>query len=398
MALQWFGFAVGILIVLGTFISVTGTLIVPRATTPRVARTTGLMLGELLRTVARLRKGYEWRDRVLAWQGPLGLLLTLVTWIGLLFFGFALMLWPSSASFGLALAVSGSSLVTLGIVTAHPGGPTAITFIESGAGLIVVALEIAYLPAMYGAFNRREGLVTLLDSAAGQPSWGPEILARAELNDNIDVLGSFYARWEEWAADVAESHSTYPILIFLRSPQPMRSWVTGLLSVMDAAALQLSITPLSVPPSARRFLRMGKVAFDSIASTVRVPTPQIDGAGLERAEFDEAVELLEEAGWNLETSQDEAWETFSKWRGRYVVAAYSLADATFAPRALWSGSRTRLRNDEPPVPPKRDPVMVEELQRLKQDRRDLRHRVQHEHIAHHGWVHEVGHDEAAERA
>src|SRR4029077_8349435 len=138
----------------------------------------------------------------------------------------------------------------------------------------------------------------------------------AELNDNLDVLGSFYARWEEWAADVAESHSTYPILIFLRSPQPMRSWVTGLLSVMDAAALQLSITPLSVPPSARRFLRMGKVAFDSIASTVRVPTPQIDGAGITRPEFDEAVDLLEEAGWNLETSRDEAWETFAKWRGR----------------------------------------------------------------------------------
>jgi hypothetical protein len=219
----------------------------------------------------------------------------------------------------MALAVSGSSLVTLGTFTAHPGGPTAITFVESGAGLIVVALEIAYLPAMYGAFNRREALVTLLDSA-GQPSWGPEILARAELNDNLEVLGSFYARWEEWAADVAESHSTYPILIFLRSPQPMRSWVTGLLSVMDAAALQLSITPLRVPPSARRFLRMGKVALDSIASTVRVPTPQIDGAGIERAEFDKAIELLEEVGWNVETSRDDAWETFSKWRRRYVLS------------------------------------------------------------------------------
>jgi hypothetical protein len=142
---------------------------------------------------------------------------------------------------------------------------------------------------------------------------------------------------------------------------------------------------------------MGKVAFDQVASTVRVPTPQIDGAGLERAEFDEAVDLLEEVGWNLETSRDDAWGTFCTWRRRYVLAAYSLADATFAPRALWSGSRTRLRNNEPPVPPKRDPVMVEELQRLKQERRDLRHRVQHEHIAHHGLVHEAGHDEFAER-
>jgi hypothetical protein len=45
------------------------------------------------------------------------------------------------------------------------------------AGLITVTLQIAYLPALYAAFNRRENEIALLNSRAGSPSWGPELLA-----------------------------------------------------------------------------------------------------------------------------------------------------------------------------------------------------------------------------
>jgi hypothetical protein len=46
------------------------------------------------------------------------------------------------------------------------------------AGLITVTLQIAYLPHLYAAFNRRENEIALLNSRAGMPSWGPELLAR----------------------------------------------------------------------------------------------------------------------------------------------------------------------------------------------------------------------------
>jgi hypothetical protein len=46
------------------------------------------------------------------------------------------------------------------------------------AGLVTVTLQIAYLPALYAAFNRRENEIALLNSRAGSPSWGPELLAR----------------------------------------------------------------------------------------------------------------------------------------------------------------------------------------------------------------------------
>ena len=50
-----------------------------------------------------------------------------------------------------ALGIAGSSVFTLGIVTSHGAGPRAVEIIAAGIGLLVVALEIAYLP---GALQR----------------------------------------------------------------------------------------------------------------------------------------------------------------------------------------------------------------------------------------------------
>ena len=92
---------------------------------------------------------------------------------------------------------------------------------------MIVALQIAYLPALYSSFNRREGLVALLESRAGVPAWGPELLARHQLVGINDTLPELYAGWEVWAADVAESHTTYPVLLLFRSPEPWYSWLLG---------------------------------------------------------------------------------------------------------------------------------------------------------------------------
>ena len=88
---------------------------------------------------------------------------------------------------------------------------------------MIVTLQIASLPTLYAAFNRRETEVALLNARAGVPSWGPELLARTHYAlgsgmSTIDTLPELYARWERWAADVAESHATYLPLVRFRSP------------------------------------------------------------------------------------------------------------------------------------------------------------------------------------
>jgi hypothetical protein len=71
----------------------------------------------------------------------------------------------------------------------------------------VIALQIAYLPAIYSAYNRRETLVTMLESRAGVPAWGPELLVRHRLVAITDTLPELYDEWEQWSAEVNESHT-----------------------------------------------------------------------------------------------------------------------------------------------------------------------------------------------
>ncbi len=63
-------------------------------------------------------------------------------------------------------------------------GPHTLEILAAGVGLLVIALEIAYLPALYNAFAARETEVTLLEGRGGAPAWGPEILARHYWLDN----------------------------------------------------------------------------------------------------------------------------------------------------------------------------------------------------------------------
>jgi hypothetical protein len=129
----------------------------------------------------------------------------LAAWLGVAFVGYGLLLWPLvTGGLGAAFIVAGSSLFTLGF-REPAGAPSAVGFAAAATGLVIVTLQIAYLPTLYGAFNRRETEVTLLNARAGVPSWGPELLARTHYAlgsgmSTLDTLPDLYAQWERWAA------------------------------------------------------------------------------------------------------------------------------------------------------------------------------------------------------
>jgi hypothetical protein len=220
--------------------------------------------------------------------------------------------------------------------------------------MIVIALQIAYLPTLYNAYNQRETLVTLLAARGGEPAWGPEILWRHSLLGLLDNLPELYRSWETWSATVSESHTSYPVLVHFRSPQPLRSWLISLLAVMDAASLQLAVAPASAPIEARLLLRMGFLALRDIAAvesiTIRADPSPDDDIALTFGEFGEAVDRLIEGGMPVERSAEEAWPDFRGWRINYEDAVYALAQRIDAVPALWSGPR---RRPDEPIPPVR---------------------------------------------
>jgi len=388
---SWAGFAAGIAILLLTASSVLGTLIVPRASAPRLTVLITATVHRAFLLITDRIDDYGARDRIEALNGPALLIGLLGAWVGLVFIGYALLFWPFVSGFGSALQVTGSSMFTLGFTTPRGAAPVTLAFLCAMSGLVIVALQIAYLPTLYAAFNRRETLVTMLAFLGGVPAWGPEVLIRHELIDNTERLGWFYERWTEWAADVSESHTTYPQLLYFRSPKALRSWVIGLLAVMDAAALHLSLSPLTAPASARPLLRMGYVALRDLAETMAIavdPDPDpADPIQLTRAEFDAAVERLVSVGWKLERDQDVAWRHFHGWRVNYEAAAYGLALRLDAPPALWSGPRRKGRGQviTPARPSHRVPLEgeKEKLLQASAKRRAARRAAEHALLAHH---------------
>jgi len=379
--IAWIGGGLGLLIVLSTLMSVVTSLVLPRLGSSRVQNYAGRGMIKLFSRISHRFETYEARDRFLALQAPLYLIVILAIWLAALLIGFALLLWPFMRTGGLvhAITVSGSSLFTLGFAAESGVAPRLLVFCAAAAGLWIVALQIAYLPVLYGAFNRREVLVTMLDSRAGSPAWGPELLARSELVDNVQNLGRLYQRWEEWAADVAETHASYPVLLWFRSPHPYRSWVIGLLAVMDAAAMHLATQPLLAPSEARAFLRMGYMCLRDLATVVGLafdPDPKpSDPIQLTEDNYQDAIHHLEHVGWTMQRGAAESWVHFRGWRVNYEALAYGIADAVNAPPALWAGPRRNLppRLQPPERPPHREPSPeMQRIRKLTEKRRSTR--------------------------
>ena len=334
----------GLSIVLSVFSSILRTLVVPRGVPSRLSRSVLRATMAVFRTAARRAGSYLGRDRVLAYAAPLSLILTLLTWLALLFWGYALMLYAfSTLSWASALREAGSSLFTLGFASTDRGQLTALDFLAALTGPLVVGLLVGYLPSIYGSYNRREVEVAMLHSRAGEPNWGPELLARFSVVATVEELPSLWSAWERWAADVSESHVNYPVLTYVRSAQPMRNWLISLLAVMDSAAMDLALNPQLSQGPARYALREGFVAIRDIARAEGLaapddpdPTEPID---VTPEEFARVCAMLASVGYPMARTPQEAYPDFRGWRVNYERSAYALASRIDAVPAAWSGPR-----------------------------------------------------------
>jgi hypothetical protein len=359
-------YIIGLLVVLITVVSVLFILVLPRQ--PQGLEKLTVIVNKSVHysfvMFARMAKTYEVKDSILAPTAPVALIAQLLWWAVCLVLGFALMLMHTTHSFVHGLTQAVTSLFTIGAI--HSGGaPNTVLDIAAGATwVVIVALQIAYLPSLYASFSRREALVTMLQSRAGSPAWGPELLARHQLVGINDALPQLYADWEQWAAEVTESHTTYPVLLLFRSPEPWLNWIIGLLAVLDAGAMQLALSPSTAPSQTRLCIRMGFTLFNRLAASLGYPVdddPNPDSPiQLTYEEFASAVEKLALVGFPMERSAEEAWPQFRGWRINYEASAYRLADAFTAPLAPWSGTRRNLRAGvvEPRRPPHRAPAAV----------------------------------------
>ena len=256
-----------------------------------------------------------------------------------------MLLWPmSSRGIASAFIDAGSSIFTLGFAEPPGTAPAVFVFLAAGSGLVIVALQIGYLPTLYNAFNRRETEVTLLNARGGFPAWGPELLARTHYAlgtgvSTLNTLPELYMNWERWAADVAESHSTYLPLVRFRSPLGLSSRVSSL-PRRSTPRRSSSRSPRKKrrPCRPRLCLRGGFQCFRRIALAMGFDVPpEADpdaGITLTFEEFLDAVARLNDVGFKISRDPADAWPDFVGWRVNYEQAAYQIAEwpSTRCPR------------------------------------------------------------------
>ncbi len=359
-AARLIGLVAGIVIVLATAWNVFTALVLPRVTSSRITAGVAKVIGGTARRISPRLPTYELRDRVLSFVGPASMVALFGLWLLLLVVGFSLIIWWNAGiDYGSALGIAGSSVFTLGIASADGAGPHTLEILAAGVGLLVVALEIAYLPALYNAFAARETEVTMLDARGGSPAWGPEILGRAYWLDTMDELPELYGDWERWAAAVSESHSNYPGLIFFRSPVSRRNWLVSLVAMMDSAALFHSVSPDQTPRQARLCLSMGIRCVRAVARALKIPFDEdplpTTGIRLTRAQFDDGLRRLVEVKFPMERDADEAWRNFVGWRVNYEPIVDELSRLILPPPAPWFVVRPELGDATWPLIKNRTP-------------------------------------------
>jgi hypothetical protein len=346
--LRWFVFILGSAIVARTVFSAIQTFVLPRSANDRLSRFIFQTVFAVFRVLLRKTSTYAQRDRIMAFFAPISLLSLIPIYLILITIGFAGLYWAvgNVESWEHAFKVSGSSIVTLGYSAPGDVLDGLLMVAEAAIGLILVAVLIAYLPTMYNAFQRREQAVTMLEVRAGSPPSAIEMILRYQRIHGLDRLNVLWVQWEQWFADIEESHTSLAALVFFRSPQPDHSWVTAAGAVLDAAALIRSTVDVPRDAQADLCIRAGYLALRRIADFFQIPynaNPMPDHPiSLSRDEFEAAYAELQQNGVPLKPDRDQAWRDFTGWRVNYDTVLLALAAITMAPYAPWSSDRSLL--------------------------------------------------------
>ena len=202
------------------------------------------------RTAAHIRASKR-REAYLSYFGPLALLLLIGSWALVMVLAFAMIVWAAGSplnssgkplGFGADLYYSGTTFFTLGLgdITPISAGARVLSVTEAATGFGFLALIIAYLPTLFGAFSQREVNISLLDARAGSPPTASELLRRHGTERIRDGLSEYLRDWETWSGQLMETHLTYPFLCFFRSQHDNQSWLAAFTAILDTCALLIA--------------------------------------------------------------------------------------------------------------------------------------------------------------
>jgi hypothetical protein len=238
---------------------------------PRIAQGVYRAVWRPWRWLAR-RLGKVAGDTMLGFFGPFALLLELVVWAIGLMIGYASLEWAGGGPFDFSFSAG-----TFLSATFQPVGTwhRVVGLLEAATGVGVLFIVIGYLPSVYGAFSRREVAVSRLAARAGSPPSAGALLAQAAERGRWEELDRYLHDAEEWAAEMMETHLSYPLLAYYRSQHLGQNWLAALTTIVDTSAILLAGLEegSSEARAAEVTFRIGRHALSDLALQARAAHP-----------------------------------------------------------------------------------------------------------------------------
>jgi len=286
--------------------------------------------------VTRLAGKGKRREALLSFYGPLSLLVLVGVWAVGLVFGFGLMQYGAGSAlnttgappgFATDVYLSGTTFFTLGLgdVVPKTGLARILVVAEAGFGFGFLAAVIGYLPFIYGSFSKREVNISLLDARAGTPPTAGELLRRHAYPGGSDALRLLFKDWEFWAAELMESHLSYPVLAFFRSQHDNQSWIAALTAILDSCALVKAGIEGSCRRQAELTFAIARHAAVDLSQVFKMPPRPLPHDRLPGEDWRRICETLAQHGVKFENDQ-EAERTLHELRDMYEPYLFALAE------------------------------------------------------------------------
>ncbi|WP_426573336.1 ion channel [Aquihabitans sp. McL0605] len=288
------------------------------------------------------------RERWLARFGPASFLLLLVAWTALEIFGWGLIWWGLRSGFHGAIESPGDAWYYSGVVyfsigfgdiLPSTGLLRVLTVMEGLSGLGTLGLVIGFLPSLNAAYSARERQLLLLDDFTDQRVT-PVSLVRAYIDDQPDGgrvdtrrLDDMFDEWAGWCADIYDSHTSFPMLMWFRSKHRGHSWITGLGVVTDAAAAFTATVPGAESGSAARLHRQAVRLITGLGERVGLP-PNVTRPALSVRGWTVGYSVMATTDLPMR-SFDESYARLQVLRGQFHPMMEAFIDELLAPRGFW---------------------------------------------------------------
>jgi hypothetical protein len=289
---------------------------------PRIARRLIRFLWRPWRALAR-RFSPATADTMLGFFGPLALLFELFVWVIGLMLGYGLLEWAvGGGRFGDSVLSSSGVFLSAGS-TSGSVGLHIVELLEAATGLGVLFIVIGYMPAVYTGFSRRETAVSQLATRGGSPPAAGTLIHRAAGREHWLELERDLQNWEEWAAELMETHLSYPLLAFYRSQHVNQNWLAALTAMVDVAAFLKATSADAELEAADITYRIGRHALADLALQFKLTPVQVDR--LSDTDFEDLFGIVERSAV-ANIDRETARRRLDKFRSLYEPNAQALAD------------------------------------------------------------------------